>query len=46
MRAFHPAWHAGANRTATKTKPCTHRPYTGAEAPTIGGGTFCVPDAA
>jgi hypothetical protein len=40
MRAFHPAWHAAANRTATKTKLCTHRPYTGATAPTIGGKTF------
>jgi hypothetical protein len=29
MSAFHPAWHAAANRTATKTKFCTREPYTG-----------------
>jgi hypothetical protein len=23
MSAFQPAWHAAANRTAAKTKPCT-----------------------
>lgn len=36
MSAFHPAWHEAANRTATKTKLCTRKPYTGVAASTIG----------
>jgi hypothetical protein len=35
MSAFHPAWHAAANRTATKTKFCTSKPYTGTAASAI-----------
>src|SRR5215467_1046201 len=36
ISAFHAAWHAAANRTATKTKLSTRGPYTGAAPSTIG----------
>lgn len=40
IRAFHPAWHAEANRTAAKTRLCTHQPYKGTAVPTIGAEPF------
>jgi hypothetical protein len=36
ISAFHPAWHAAAKRTATKTKLSTRGPYTGDAASAIG----------